>query len=156
MNRRILVLLVVLALAGAFAVKRASSQSESMAKRRVFNAPDRPAQAAFSNAIQAGDTLYLAGSIGLDPKTGKAPDKIDDEIKNLLDGYKSLLAQAGYSMDDLVTVQVFCTDLSTTGSTRHIRLIFRRICRRERSLVRARFSAGAILRCKVSRCTGKS
>jgi len=112
MNRRILVLLVVLALAGGFAVKGAFSQSESTAKRRVFNAPDRPPQAAFSNAIQAGDTLYLAGSIGLDPKTGKAPDKIDDEIKNLLDGYKSLLARAGYSMDDLVTVQVFCTDLS--------------------------------------------
>src|SRR5271169_13455 len=112
MNRRILVLLVVLALAGAFAVKGAFSQSESMAKRRVFNTPDRPAQAAFSNAILAGDTLYLSGSIGLDPKTGKAPEKIEDEIKNLFDDYKNTLAAAGMTMDDLVYVQVSCTDLS--------------------------------------------
>jgi|ERR1700730_10195547 len=112
MNRRVLLLLAVLAFAGVFAVKGAFSQGEPPAKRRVFNSPDRPAQAAFSNAIQTGDTLYLAGSIGLDPKTGKAPEKIEEEIKNLLDGYKNLLGQAGYSMDDLVYVQVFCTDLS--------------------------------------------
>ena len=112
MNRRILVLAVVLAFAAVFTVKGALSQNEPAAKRRVINAPDRPAQAAFSNAIQTGDNLYLAGSIGLDPKTGKAPEKIDDEIKILLDGYKALVAQAGYTMDDLVYVQVFCTDLS--------------------------------------------
>jgi 2-iminobutanoate/2-iminopropanoate deaminase len=112
MNRRVLLLFAVLAFAGVFAVNGAFSQGEPAAKRRVFNSPDRPAQAAFSNAIQTGDTLYLAGSIGLDPKTGKAPEKIEDEIKNLLDGYKNLLAQAGYTMDDLVYVQVFCTDLS--------------------------------------------
>ena len=66
----------------------------------------------FSNAILAGDTLYLAGSIGLDSKTGKAPEKIEDEIKNLFDSYKATLSAAGMSMDDLVFVQVFCTDLS--------------------------------------------
>jgi enamine deaminase RidA (YjgF/YER057c/UK114 family) len=59
-----------------------------------------------------GDTLYISGSIGIDPKTGNAPGRIEDEIKLLLDGYKSLLAQAGYSMDDLVYVQISCTDLS--------------------------------------------
>ena len=74
--------------------------------------PDRLIQAPFSNAILAGDTLYLAGSVGLDPKTGKAPEKIEDEIKLLLDGYKTTLAAAGMTMDDLVYVQVFCTDLA--------------------------------------------
>jgi len=69
-------------------------------------------QAPFSDAILAGNTLYLAGRIGLDPKTGKAPDKIEDEIKILLDGEKEVLAQAGMSMDDLVYVQLSCTDLA--------------------------------------------
>jgi 2-iminobutanoate/2-iminopropanoate deaminase len=59
-----------------------------------------------------GNTLYLAGRIGLDPKTGKAPDKIEDEIKLLLDGEKDVLAQAGMTMDDLVYVQISSTDLS--------------------------------------------
>jgi 2-iminobutanoate/2-iminopropanoate deaminase len=112
MNRRVTVLGVLLALAVFVTVHGAFSQTESTAKRRAINLPDKPIQAPFSNAILAGDTLYLAGSIGLDPKTGKAPEKIDDEIKILLDGYKTTLAQANMTMDDLVYVQVFCTDLA--------------------------------------------
>jgi enamine deaminase RidA (YjgF/YER057c/UK114 family) len=54
----------------------------------------------------------LAGRIGLDPKTGKPPEKIEDEIKLLLDSEKDVLAAAGMTMDDLVYVQIACTDLS--------------------------------------------
>jgi 2-iminobutanoate/2-iminopropanoate deaminase len=111
MNRRVSFLAVLFGMAVFVAVHGAYSQSESMAKRRAINLPDKPVQAPFSNAILAGDTLYLAGSIGLDPKTGKPPEKIEDEIKLLLDGYKNTLAQAGMTMDDLVYVQVFCSDL---------------------------------------------
>jgi 2-iminobutanoate/2-iminopropanoate deaminase len=112
MNRRVWILLLALGVTGFFSVHGAFSQSESQAKRRFINSPDKPATAPFSNAVLAGDTLYISGSIGLDPKTGKAPEKIEDEIKNLLDGYKATLGQAGMSMDDLVYVQIFCTDLT--------------------------------------------
>jgi len=112
MNRRVWILVVALGLSTVFTVRGAFSQGEAQSKRRVINLPDKPVQAPFSNAILAGDTLYLAGSIGLDPKTGKAPEKIEDEIKNLFDSYKATLSAAGMSMDDLVFVQVFCTDLS--------------------------------------------
>jgi 2-iminobutanoate/2-iminopropanoate deaminase len=112
MNRRVLILTVVLAAGAFFAVHGAFSQSDSQSKRRVINLPDRSPQAPFSNAILVGDTLYISGNIGLDPKTGKAPDKIDDEIKLLLDSYKTLLTQAGFTMDDLVYVQISCTDLA--------------------------------------------
>lgn len=112
MNRRIPCLVVILAAAAFFTVSGAFSQSEGRSKRRVINAPDRPPQAAFSTAILTGDTLYLSGSIGLDSKTGKVPEKIEDEIKLLLDGYKNTLAQANMTMDDLVYVQIACTNLA--------------------------------------------
>jgi len=112
MNRRVLFLAALLGVAGIFAVHGAFSQTGAQSTRRVINLPDHPAQAPFSNAILVGDTLYLSGSIGLDPKTGKAPEKVEDEIKLLLDGYKTLLTQAGFTMDDLVYVQISCTDLS--------------------------------------------
>src|SRR5260370_10679185 len=80
--------------------------------RKAVNLAGKFVEAAFSEAILAGNTLYLAGRIGLDPKTGKAPEKIEDEIKILLDGEKDVLAQAGMTMDDLVYVQISCTDLS--------------------------------------------
>ena len=112
MNRPVWILFVALGLSTVITVRGAFSQGEAQSKRRVINLPDKPVQVPFSNAILAGDTLYLAGSIGLDPKTGKAPEKIEDEIKNLFDNYKATLSAAGMSMDDLVFVQVFCTDLS--------------------------------------------
>src|SRR5258708_2037807 len=109
MNRRVWILFVALGLSTIFAVRGAFSQGDAQSKRRAINLPEKPVQAPFSNAILAGDTLYLAGNIGLDPKTGKAPEKIEDEIKNLFDGYKATLSAAGMSMDDLVYVQVYCT-----------------------------------------------
>ena len=112
MNRRVTFLAATLAVGGFFAVRSAFSQSDAQSKRRVINLPTRSAQAAFSNAILVGDTLYISGNIGFDPKTGKPPEKIEDEVINLLGSYKTLLAQAGFTMDDLVYVQISCTDLS--------------------------------------------
>jgi 2-iminobutanoate/2-iminopropanoate deaminase len=80
--------------------------------RRHVNLPGRTVQAPFSDAVVVGDTVYLAGRIGIDPKTGKAPEDPDEEIRLLLDGVKAVLAETGLTMDDLVTVQVFCPDLA--------------------------------------------
>ena len=82
------------------------------AARRHVNLPGRTVQAPFSDAVVVGDTVYLAGRIGIDPKTGKAPEDLDEEIRLLLDGVKAVLAETGLTMDDLVSVQVFCPDLT--------------------------------------------
>jgi 2-iminobutanoate/2-iminopropanoate deaminase len=112
MNRRISFLAVILAVAGIFTVRGAFSQATAQATRKTIKLGEMSAQLPFSDAILAGNTLYLAGRLGLDPKTGKAPEKIEDEIKSLLDGEKAVLAQAGMTMDDLVYVQISCTDLT--------------------------------------------
>jgi 2-iminobutanoate/2-iminopropanoate deaminase len=80
-------------------------------KRRHINLPNRPLNAPFSDGVMVGDTLYLAGRIGLD-KHGKVPTSMEEEIKNLLDGFTAVLKIGGMTMDDLVTVQVFCPDLA--------------------------------------------
>src|SRR5947209_4409179 len=112
MNRRISFLVVVLAVGGILTLQGAFSQVTIQPTRKAINLPERSVQAPFSDAVLVGNTLYLAGRIGLDPKTGKAPEKIEDEIKLLLDGEKEVLAQAGMTMDDLVYVQIACTDLT--------------------------------------------
>jgi reactive intermediate/imine deaminase len=84
-------------------------------KRRYINLPNRNLNAPFSDAVLVGDTLYIAGRVGLDPKTGKIPDDVEQEARNVLDGFKAVLAQANMTMDDLVTVQVFCSDVSLFG-----------------------------------------
>jgi reactive intermediate/imine deaminase len=112
MNRRFSFLVVALLAAGVLSVNGAFSQATPQTTRKVFNAPDNTVQAPFSDGILAGNTLYLAGRIGLDPKTGQPPAQIEDEIKLMLDSLKGTLTQAGMTMDDLVYVQIACTDLS--------------------------------------------
>ena len=112
MNRRVWILFSVLGLSSVFTVRGAFSQGDTQSKHRVINPSGATSPLPFSKAIEARETLYLSGSIGLDPKTAKAPDKIEDELKFLFDDYKNTLSAAGMTMDDLVFVQVFCTDLS--------------------------------------------
>jgi enamine deaminase RidA (YjgF/YER057c/UK114 family) len=79
---------------------------------RYINLPGRSDDLPYSNAVLVGDTLYLAGAIGIDPETGAPPDKIADEIRIVMDSMKKRLEMVGMSMDDLVNVRVYCPDLS--------------------------------------------
>jgi 2-iminobutanoate/2-iminopropanoate deaminase len=80
--------------------------------RKHIHLPNRTDRLPYSDAVLVGDTLFIAGRIGLDPATGKPPADVNEEIKLLLDGFGQVLQQAGMSYDDLVSVQVFCPDLS--------------------------------------------
>jgi 2-iminobutanoate/2-iminopropanoate deaminase len=66
----------------------------------------------FSDAVRTGDTLYVAGHIGIDPKTGNAAASPEAEARLVMEAVKATLARAGFSMDDFVSVTVYCTDLS--------------------------------------------
>jgi 2-iminobutanoate/2-iminopropanoate deaminase len=89
------------------------TQSKSKGpQRRYINLPNRNVQAPFSDGVLVGDTLYLAGRLGLDPKTNQVPSDPEQEARLMLDGIKAVLAEAGMTMDELVSVQVFCSDVS--------------------------------------------
>jgi len=70
------------------------------------------ANAPFSEAVLVGDTLYIGGHLGLDPATGKPGATPEDEAKLLMEAFKRTIEAAGMSMNDLVSVQVHCSDVS--------------------------------------------
>ena len=91
----------------------ATSQGLAQEARRYI-APRTPADTAaipFSGAVLAGNTLYLSGKIGLTPDR-KVPGSAAEEARLVLDDVKATLAAAGMTMDDLVSVQIFCSDVS--------------------------------------------
>lgn len=84
------------------------------AAERTYVGPRTPKDAdqpPFSDAVRVGDTLYLSGKLGLGPDR-KPPASAEAEARLVLDSVKKTLADAGMTMDDLVTVQVFCSDVS--------------------------------------------
>ena len=64
----------------------------------------------FSGAVRIGDTLYLSGALGL--VNGQVPEDPADEARAVLDAIKGTLEAADMTMDDLVSVQIFCSDVS--------------------------------------------
>jgi reactive intermediate/imine deaminase len=81
-----------------------------------MNLPGRTDDNPYSNAVLVGDTLYLAGDIGTDPATGRPPERVEDEVRIVMDRMKQRLEMAGMTMNDLVMVQVYCPDLSLYGA----------------------------------------
>lgn len=65
----------------------------------------------FSEGVLVGNTLYIAGHIGLDAKTNMPPASAEEEARLVMDQIKQTVESAGLSIDDVVSIQVFCTDL---------------------------------------------
>lgn len=66
----------------------------------------------FRETVRAGNTLYISGVVDLDPVTRKPGKNAEESTRLALNAFKHAIESAGFTMDDLVAVQVFCTDLS--------------------------------------------
>jgi enamine deaminase RidA (YjgF/YER057c/UK114 family) len=105
-------LFMFLSFTGFLSSVKSQEKGEGGSTRQYINLPNRSVQAPFSDGVLVGNTLYLAGRIGIDPKTGKPPDSLEQEIRIALDGLRATLSEAKMTMNDLVYVQVFCPDVS--------------------------------------------
>ena len=67
----------------------------------------------YSQAVKAGNLMFISGQIPLDPKTGDlVSQSIEDQAKQVIDNVKSICEAAGCSLDDIVKISIFLTDLS--------------------------------------------
>jgi 2-iminobutanoate/2-iminopropanoate deaminase len=66
----------------------------------------------FSDGVWAGSTFYLSGHLGIDRATNRPLENVEDEARLMLDTFKATLAAAKLTMQDLVYVQIFCSDVS--------------------------------------------
>jgi 2-iminobutanoate/2-iminopropanoate deaminase len=94
---------IVLALAGAALLLSA--------EKKPVQPKGFPASKNFSTALVAGDTVYVSGQVGLDPKTGKIPEDFEAEVKQCLSNIGLILKEAGAGFEDAVAVQVYLTDM---------------------------------------------
>ncbi len=67
----------------------------------------------YSQGIQTGNLVFVAGEKGIDPKTGKiVPGGIAAETRQTLENIRAILAEAGATLDDAVASTVHMTDLA--------------------------------------------
>lgn len=65
----------------------------------------------YSQAVRAGNTVYLSGQIGLDPATMTMVDGIEAQIHRVFSNLKAVAEASGGSLADVVKLNIFLTDL---------------------------------------------
>jgi 2-iminobutanoate/2-iminopropanoate deaminase len=101
--------LLIISLAAAIgqtAVAADAARSYSLAP-----GADPKTSAPYSSGVMVGGTFYVSGHLGIDAATGKVAADAEAEARSVLDAVKQTLERAGLTMDDLVSVTVYCTDL---------------------------------------------
>ncbi len=66
----------------------------------------------YSQAIIDGGLVYVSGQIPVDPATGKVPEAIADQARQALTNLKNVIEASGSSMDDVIKVTVYITDMA--------------------------------------------
>ena len=89
----------------------AQTQSKQGQGKKFINVPSERKKPPFSDAVLVGETLYLSGHIGLD-KDNKVPADAEAEARLVLQKFEATLKAAGMGLEDLVYVQVFCSDVA--------------------------------------------
>lgn len=80
-----------------------------MSRQYIAKDPTLP----FADAVLIDNkTLYISGRIGLIPGTRQVPEDIDAEATNLMQDLQGVLAAAGMTLEDLVTLTIYCPDVS--------------------------------------------
>ena len=81
--------------------------------KTIISTPNAPAAiGTYSQAVKVGYTVYLAGQIGLDPATMQMVEGIDAQIVRVFDNLKAVAEAAGGSLDRVVRLGLYLTDLS--------------------------------------------
>jgi reactive intermediate/imine deaminase len=81
--------------------------------REIIHTPDAPAAiGTYSQAVKAGNTVYLSGQIPLDPKTMAMNNAgIEDEIHQVFKNLAAVATACGGTLNHLVKLNIFLTDL---------------------------------------------
>ncbi len=80
----------------------------------AIHTPDAPAAIGpYSQAVQAGSTVFVSGQLPIDPATGEfAGSDIAAQTRQSLTNVRSILEAAGYSMKDVVKTTVLLADIN--------------------------------------------
>jgi reactive intermediate/imine deaminase len=88
---------------------------------KPISTPEAPAAiGTYSQAVRAGDTVYLSGQIPLDPKTMQLVDGFENQAKRVFENLRAVCRAAGGDFDKVVRVTVYLTDLGNFAKVNEV------------------------------------
>jgi 2-iminobutanoate/2-iminopropanoate deaminase len=95
-----------------FALALVAAAMPLFAEKKIIQPKEFAPGGPFNPAVLVDGTLYVSGQIGRDLKTQKVPEDFDAEVRQVLDNIGIILREAKMSYSDVVSVQVYLTDMS--------------------------------------------
>jgi len=90
-------------------------------KRTAIRTKGAPAAIGpYSQAIRAGDTVYLSGQIGLDPETGALVEGLDSQAHRVFRNLRAVAEAAGGTLDDAVKLTLLLVDIGNFAEVNEI------------------------------------
>ena len=91
-------------------------------KKTVIQTQEAPAAIGpYSQAIQAGNFIFLSGQIPIDPKTGELNEgDIRQQTQRVLENIKGLLGSQGLGMGDVIKVTIFLKDMGSFNQVNEV------------------------------------
>jgi reactive intermediate/imine deaminase len=81
--------------------------------KSVISTPRAPAAiGTYSQAVRAGNTVYLSGQIGLDPASGQLVEGMEAQIEQVFSNLAAVAEAAGSSLADAVKFNIYLVDLA--------------------------------------------
>jgi 2-iminobutanoate/2-iminopropanoate deaminase len=65
----------------------------------------------YSQAVRAGEFLFISGQIGIDPETGEMADGLENQVERVLENIKAVVEAAGGSMESIVKATVLLSSM---------------------------------------------
>lgn len=92
------------------------------ASHQFINSPDAPAAiGAYSQAVQAGDTVYVSGQIPLDPATGELVEgDIEAQIARVFDNIEAVARAAGGTLEHVVKFTIYLIDMDNFAAVNKV------------------------------------
>ena len=106
-----------------------------MANRIIHTDRAPAAVGPYVQAIQAGNTLYSSGQLGLIPGTGTLPEGVEAQARQSLKNLGAILEAADYAVSDVVKTTVFLRDMNDFAAVNAVYAAFFGDCRPARSCV---------------------
>lgn len=89
--------------------------------RTVINTDKAPAAIGpYSQAIKAGNTVYMSGQIPLDPKSMELVEGFEAQTVQVFENLKAVAEAAGGSLADIVKLNIFLTDLGNFAAVNEV------------------------------------
>ncbi len=83
-----------------------------MGKEAITSKHAPAALGPYSQAVRAGDTVYLSGQLGLDPESGALVEGVEAQTHQIFKNLRAVAQAAGGELDDIVKLTILLADLS--------------------------------------------